>query len=344
MNKLNQKNKKSFPGGFAVLMAVYAKDNVELFISAVESVFANSLEPDQMVLVVDGPIPIDLSNSVHFLAGKYSIEILHLPTNLGLASALNQGLNMVRTEWVLRADADDINLPSRFQFQADIINSSNNTIDLLGGAIQEVDSSGNYLGVRKTVEFHQDIFRFALKRCPFNHMTVGYKKEFVVKSGGYPEIFLKEDYALWASMLNAGAISYNSPEILVLASAGDGMYKRRGGFSYAFAEIELQRHFVKINFKTNPEALFDGFLRAFVYLMPSFLRGLIYEKFLRYGSKGLVRSRVQIRSAILINRLSGQDALASEPLDRQVKVAKNELHTSYPRRTIPDCDPQQSRT
>jgi hypothetical protein len=56
-------------------------------------------------------------------------------------------------------------------------------------------------------------------------------------------------------------------------------------------------------------------------------------------------ARVQIRSATLINGLGGRDAaIASEPLDRQVKVAWNDLHTSHPRRTIPDCHPYQGRT
>lgn len=57
-----------------------------------------------------------------------------------------------------------------------------------------------------------------------------------------------------------------------------------------------------------------------------------------------IEPRIQVRSAILINRLGGRDAVASEPLDRQVKVALNELYTSHPRRTIPDCHPQQSWT
>ena len=47
---------------------------------------------------------------------------------------------------------------------------------------------------------------------------------------------------------------------------------------------------------------------------------------------------------LLINQWSGRDAIASEPLDLQVKVAKNELYTSHPRRTVPDCRPFQSRT
>ena len=286
MNNQHQNNKTGFPGGFAVLMADYAKDDEKLFVSAVDSVYANTLKPDQMVIVVDGPTLEDLSTAIYFLEAKYSIEILYLPINLGLAIALNQGISLVRSEWVLRADSDDLNLPYRFQLQADIVNCSKNTIDVLGAAVQEVDSIGNYLGVRKTAEFHQDILKFAVKRCPFNHMTVAYKKEFFVKCGGYPEIYLKEDYALWVSMLNAGAISYNSPEILVLASAGDSMFKRRGGFSYASAEIKLQQHLIKTNFKNHYQAILHGFFRSCVFLMPSFLRGFIYNKLLRLNVKG----------------------------------------------------------
>jgi imidazolonepropionase-like amidohydrolase len=66
-----------------------------------------------------------------------------------------------------------------------------------------------------------------------------------------------------------------------------------------------------------------------------------FEKLEATASK---QARVQIRSATLINRLSGRDVRTSGPLDRQVKVAKNELHTPHPRRTLPDCHPQQSRT
>ena len=55
---------------------------------------------------------------------------------------------------------------------------------------------------------------------------------------------------------------------------------------------------------------------------------------------GRFETRVQVRSATLINGLGGRDAIASELLDRQVKVAWNEVHTLHPSRTIPNCHPQ----
>ena len=65
--------------------------------------------------------------------------------------------------------------------------------------------------------------------------------------------------------------------------------------------------------------------------------------------KYLALEKIKIREfkfevQFLINRLKGRDAIASEPLDRQVKVAWNELPTSHPSRTIPNCHSQESRT
>ena len=82
-------------------------------------------------------------------------------------------------------------------------------------------------------------------------------------------------------------------------------------------------------------SLFSLRLRVFAVKELRFLGSFVFL---------LYRARIQVRSAILINRLGGRDAVAFEPLDRQVKVALNELYTSHPRRTIPDCHPQQSRT
>lgn len=271
----------SFPGGATVLMAVYQKDDVERFVRAVQSVYANTLQPDAFVLVVDGPIPRPMQQAIIMLKSRFPLEVLELPINLGLASALNAGLKIIRTAWVIRADADDFNVDDRFYLQANAIVNSKVSIDLIGGAIQEVDAFGNLLSVRRTVEQHSEIISYAAYRNPFNHMTVIYRTEIALRCGGYPEIHLKEDYALWAQMLASGARALNIPNILVLATTGRDMYARRGGFRYALAELSLQRHLVSTRLKSVPAALFQGTARALVFLLPSVIRGLIYKKLLR---------------------------------------------------------------
>jgi glycosyltransferase involved in cell wall biosynthesis len=273
-----------FSGGFTVLMAVYKKDDLGLFERAVHSVYANTLPPDAFILVVDGPVPTDLNAAIIVLRDKYGIKVLQLPANVGVARALNIGLEHVRTTWVLRADADDYNLPSRFSLQAAAIADSNGTLDLIGGAIEEVTPSGVKIGVRRTVEQHSEIIRYAAYRNPFNHMTVAYKTELALRCTGYPEIHLKEDYALWAKMIAAGAFTLNLPNTLVLATTGKDMYRRRGGLRYALAEISLQRHLVRTGIKSTYGALSHGAGRAFVFLLPSTVRGWIYENILRASS------------------------------------------------------------
>lgn len=273
-----------FPGGFTVLMAVYHKDDVTLFERAVRSVYANTLPPDAFILVVDGQAPEALQNIIRGLKIEFGIEVLQLPVNIGLARALNAGLMKVGTKWVVRADADDYNVPKRFALQALAVMQSDNSVDLIGGAIKEIGSDGTHLAVRRTAEQHNEIRRYAAYRNPFNHMTVAYRTELALRCGGYPNIYLKEDYALWARMLASGARTLNLSEVLVLATTGRDMYRRRGGLRYALAEISLQRHLVQTGLKSPLVALFQGLGRSLVFILPSAIRGWIYEKILRTSS------------------------------------------------------------
>lgn len=266
---------------FTVLMAVYKNDNVTLFKRALKSVFDNTIQPDSFVLVVDGPVKHELKVVIYEFKHKYNIDVVWLPENTGLANALNVGLSQVKTEWVARADADDINLSHRFFEQTKIIKNYGNQLDLLGSAVAEMDFDGNLTQVKSVPQRHVDICDYLRKRNPFNHMTVFYRADFVRSCGGYPSIYLREDYALWATMLTKGAISYNDKNILVHASAGRELLNRRGGLKYALGEIKLQRHLLKLDVKHTFEAFFDGIVRAIIFTFPRSFRGIIYKKFLR---------------------------------------------------------------
>jgi len=271
-----------FPGGFTVLMAVYGRDDPVLFERAVRSACEGSLLPDAFVLVADGPLPPALQTRVDRLVEEFRIELIALAHNVGLARALNAGLRLVRTEWIVRADADDFNLPERFAQQA-LAARAEPAPDLMGGTIVELDREGRILASRLTATTHDEILRFASRRCPFNHMTVAYRTSLALAVGGYPAIHLREDYGMWALMLHAGARCCNLPQVLVHASAGREMYRRRGGWRNAGAEWALQRHLMRCGLKGPLSALVDGLLRMLVFLLPAGLRGRVYERLLRSG-------------------------------------------------------------
>lgn len=271
-----------FPGGFAVLMAVYLRDDPRLFEVAIDSVFLNDLQPAQFVLVADGPLSKGLEQRLQTLQQRYSnrVELLRLPANLGLAHALNAGLRYISLPWVVRADADDFNLPHRFAALAELL-ACHPQLELMSSAILEVDTSGQPIAVRGVPTSEEEIRRFVKFRNPFNHMAVAFRRDAVLSCGGYPNVYLKEDYALWCLMLARNTRVANSAEALVRATTGRDMYRRRGGWRYAKAEWELQNVMVSCGLKTKAQAWRDGLFRAVGFLAPAGFRGKLYELFLR---------------------------------------------------------------
>ena len=270
-----------FSDGFAVLMAVYYKDDVSLFDMAVKSVFRNSLLPMQFLIVVDGPLTVELNNVAKRLKNDFpSLEFLELSENKGLAIALNEGLKLIRFPWVIRADADDYNLPERFFTLAKLLEKNPN-LDLMGSAILEVDKDGSPIAIRNIPQSNSDIRKRIKFRSPFNHMSVAYRLDKVISCGGYPDIYLKEDYALWCKLLCNDAIAMNTPQILVHATTGKEMYKRRGGLMYVKSEWEIQRFLVECKLQNRFQSFCVGCLRSLVFLSPSWLRCKIYIYFLR---------------------------------------------------------------
>ena len=100
----------------SVLMATYQRETPERLQRSLKSIFNQTIAPDQLVLVVDGPIP----GSQEVVISDYrqdrrikDVEIVRLKQNVGLGPALNAGTAYCKGEWIMRMDTDDISLPER---------------------------------------------------------------------------------------------------------------------------------------------------------------------------------------------------------------------------------------
>jgi glycosyltransferase involved in cell wall biosynthesis len=271
---------QGFPGEFTVLMAVCEKDEPELFAEALASVFANTLKPNHVILAVDGPIAHALNQRVRVAQDHYGVEVVRLARKQGLATALNAGLAHTRTAWIVRADADDYNLPRRFSRLAEGIRAKPE-LDLIGSAVLELERDGTPVGIREMPSQQADIVRCLRLRNPFNHMTIACRRSLIEYCGGYPDIYCREDYALWVKMLRVGARCANLPEVLVHATAGQNMYRRRGGLRYILAERDMQDLMVRLGLKSRLQGIVDGVARSSIFMAPIFLRRLVYETMLR---------------------------------------------------------------
>ena len=269
---------------FSVIMSVYKNDNPIFFDRSLESITASqTLLPNEIVIVVDGPIGDQLNKVLVKYTLLYDFfKIIRLEINGGLGNALKIAIEYASHELIARMDSDDISLPSRFEQQINFFRENNN-IDIIGGDITEfIDIEENIISKRAVPKLNNDIKEYIKKRCPFNHVSVMYKKSAVIKAGGYKDLFWNEDYYLWIRMMESSANMGNTGTVLVNVRVGKDMYKRRGGKKYFISEKYLQKYMLDnkiINKVTYLENIFKRFIIQII--LPSNLRGFVFKKFAR---------------------------------------------------------------
>jgi glycosyltransferase involved in cell wall biosynthesis len=256
---------------FTVLMSVYYKEVPYLLDQSLRSLFYNqSLIPDEVVLVKDGPLTDELESVIKKYEVEFSknLKIVGLDQNQGLGRALNIGLDYCSNELVARMDSDDISAVHRFDKQLQCF-KLNNKIDVVGGYISEFyDTPEQPVATRKVPNQMKEIIEMMKRRNPINHVTVMFKKNAVLRAGGYMHLPFLEDYYLWIRMVENGSEFMNLDDVLVYVRTGKEMYKRRSDRRYLKGWFILQRKMKEMH------------LISF-FNMPTWLKEISYKKFLR---------------------------------------------------------------
>lgn len=266
---------------FTVIMSVYKNDTADLVSKALNSCEANENKPVEYLIYIDGPIARNIEHVLEEFCKYHQVRVFHSDHNMGLSNALNRLLSEVRTAWFARMDADDVNVPGRFDIQSKFL-SENPEVDILGGQILEVAHASNaHKKVKRVPTEHSQIINFAKFRNPMNHMTVMGRTELVTKTGSYPEIPFAEDYGLWAKLLDRGAVFHNVPDVLVHATVDHQFYSRRGGLSYILAQFVLQRHLYLHGVTNIMIGALNCITRGVIFALPPSIRSVLYRRYLR---------------------------------------------------------------
>jgi glycosyltransferase involved in cell wall biosynthesis len=262
---------------FTLLLSVYDGDRPDYLRRAFRSaVDDQTLRPAQVVIVRDGPVRPELADCLDDLvAGSpVPVTLVPLPRNGGLGPALDRGLAASQFDVIARMDADDVAMPHRFEVEVPLIQDA----DIVGGGLLEfVGDTGNIVGQRVPPTDPAQIQRYARMHDPFNHPTVVYRKHAVLAVGGYGDLPLMEDYALFARMLQNGARAVNVAEPLVYYRVGATSFKRRGGLDLLRSELRLQREFRRQGFTTPVEYLRNVLVRGGYRLIPWRFRRAVYR-------------------------------------------------------------------
>ena len=266
----------------SVLMSVYVKENPIFLRDDIKSIQNQTLKPSELVLVEDGPLTPELYQVLDQVEAESDIPVKRCPLeeNQGLGLALRQGVLQCQYDIIARMDTDDIAVPDRFEKQVQLMEKDN--LDLLGGHIAEfIDNPDEIVSYRRVPTQHADIVAYQRMRSAFNHMTVMFKKNMVLKAGNYEDGLYMEDDLLWLNMIAAGAKTGNLDQILCKVRVGAGMFERRGGPRYLKLYRQARQRMLKRGQISYMEYAKSVAIQMVVALCPGFVRQFIFMKLLR---------------------------------------------------------------
>lgn len=260
---------------FSVLMPVSNKENPDNLKRCLDSIINQTIKPDEIVVVKDGKFGKKLDN----ILKKYNLKIVELNEHKGIGYALNVGIQNCTNNLIARMDSDDIALPNRFELQINRF-KKNKKLTILGGQILEFDKD-KIKKIRSVPTSYKEILKYSKSRNPFNHMSVMYKKDAIVKLGNYISTPNFEDYYLWINALQNNYYVENLSDIIILANNTSSTMKNRGGMKYIKPTINFQKYLLKTKYINLFEFIKNLSIRISVALIPNKIREKFYLKFLR---------------------------------------------------------------
>lgn len=263
---------------YSVLMSLYKKEKPEYLRLAIESMLNQTVPPDEIVLVEDGP----LTDELYAVLNEYPmIYRIKNEKNLGLGLALNVGLKECRNELVARMDTDDCSKPQRCEKQLERF-AEKPYLAIVGSHIDEfIGEPSNVISKRIVPTTSEEIYNFAKKRSAFNHPAVMYSKTAVLENDGYSDLKRNQDVDLFGRMQFKGYKAENIDESLLWFRSSDELAKRRKSWQNTWSYIATIRKFWKMGYSSFLDYAMVAIAQTGMYLMPVKLQNFIYKKFLR---------------------------------------------------------------
>lgn len=261
---------------FSVLMSIYDGEYATHLVESLNSIFSSSSKPNQVVLVIDGPIRTELLNVVNKFTAKYStLETYPLDKNYGLSGALRYGLDKCRNELVFRMDTDDVCYVNRFEEMLRFFEQYPN-LEVAGSFATIINEDGEKGRMLKVPTSEREIYK-KVWVCPFIHPTVCFKKSAFLRIGSYSENPgpRQDDYELWFRVV-AGELRCMNLDVPLLY--------------YRFTPGNVARNNVRVGWarfkvgikgawkcKCSPIAYIGVAYPLFRALMPRFVREMLYK-------------------------------------------------------------------
>lgn len=185
----------------SVVMSVF---NGESFLrEAIDSILSQSFSAFEFIIINDGSTDksIEIINSYN--DGR--IKLID-QTNSGLSRSLNRGIEISKSNYIARMDADDISLPTRLEKQYQFLQNNNECV-VVGTNAMMMDLSGDYL-YTTTLPLKWVDINAKLPTSSLFHSSTMFRKNAFIKAGGYMEEIGHhfEDKILWNKICEFGQL------------------------------------------------------------------------------------------------------------------------------------------
>lgn len=229
------------------------------------------------VLIIDESTNFDISY-IKSIKCNFKIKIIKLKKKIGLASSLAFGVDQIKTKYIARIDSDDVMHPNRLEKQFNFM-ENNTDVDVLGSAVQKIDSRGYKIGVRSFPPEDKKIKKSLHLWNSLAHPAVFIRRSFFEKYGNYSANQHNEDYELWLRAAKLGAIFHNlkNPYLFYRIQGEIGISRGR------YWKENLRLKIKYFNYQYVGVCILGLILVLFASLLPSFLFkhfSRLYNKFI----------------------------------------------------------------
>ena len=267
----------------SVVIAVYRNDQPDWFYQSIESILNQTIPSNDIIIVVDGPIPPPLEQVIDIYDRLYSeITVKKLAENQGAGPARNVGIKLAKNHLIAIQDADDISAPERFALELAEFNK-NSRLALVGGQLAEFenDNPKNVVSYRHVPLTYPEIREFARRRMPVNNPTVMFKKTIIRKNGYYGNSNRSEDYFLIAKLIKNNHLILNVPEIAVLYRTNISAFERRKTLKHLIQFISTRQKLCSLGISNVTDFLIPCAAQLVITVSPKIMVRTIYRKALR---------------------------------------------------------------
>jgi glycosyltransferase involved in cell wall biosynthesis len=212
----------------SVVMPV--RDGGDYLAAAVQSILSQSFSSLELILVDDHSEDTAISS----LTLEDPRLVLLKNHGRGVSSAFNTGLAHARGKFVARMDADDLSLPGRIEAQYGYL-QEHPEIDVCGTCVDIFAEQGlaggniRYQSWLNSCRSPEEIQRGLFIESPIPNPTAMFRRESLLRLGGYLDPEWPEDYDLFLRVDESGMKMGKPPQVLFRWREHEGRLTRTDG-------------------------------------------------------------------------------------------------------------------